>query len=128
MRRMIVAAALGLMMIPVVGFAAPESIKDVMKTAHGKNAPLVVKVATEAKAKKWDDAAKDAATLKENADAMAGFKPKKGNEDSWKKQTMIYSENMDALVKATEKKDPKAVAAAVDTIGKSCKACHGPHK
>lgn len=128
MRRMVSAVSVGLLAFPLVGLAAPDSIKEIMKVAHGKSAPLVAKVGTEAKGKKWDDAAKDAATLKENADALAGLKPKKGAEDSWKKQTDTYKDNMAALAAAVEKKDDKAVAAAVNTIGGSCKACHSVHK
>ncbi len=128
MRWMVWAALVALAAIPVGTVAAPDSIKEIMKVAHGKTAPLVAKVGTEAKGKKWDDAAKDAGTLKENADALAGLKPKKGAEDSWKKQTDTYKENMAALAAAVEKKDDKAVAAAVKTIEGSCKACHSVHK
>lgn len=128
MSRKFLALAVAVLALPLVGFGAPESVKEIMVKGHKGAGSLLTKIGAEAKAKKWDDAAKNAATLKEFGDALPGLKPKKGDEESWKKLSEAYKDQTAAVAAAVEKKDADETAKALKAISGSCGGCHGKHK
>jgi len=110
---------------------APTS-KEIMKALNdGKTTKgLCTQTATLGKEMKWEEAAKVAKELKEMGDALSKAEPKKGDPESWKKLTKIYAERTTAISEAVDKKDPKALEAAVKAFkdGKTCMECHKAHK
>lgn len=103
------------------------SIKDIMKKVAGKNG-LCAQCAASGKAGKWEDTQKAAAALKEAGAALAKAKCPKGDGASWTKLSKKYSEQADAIAKAADDKDAKALTAAIGAFTKSCKECHDAHK
>lgn len=92
------------------------SIKDVMKEKF-KGDTSEIKKATKGELSK-----EQVASLLTAVKSMAGQKPKKGEEASWK-------EKCDALVSAVEKLE-KGEAGAGDAVkaAANCKSCHDVHK
>ena len=134
-------AALGLIAVLVsVGAAATAaqkdkdkkddvpSISDLMKKAHAKTDGYLDKIKGAAKGDKWEDAQKLSKDLSLAADALAKNSPKKGEKESWEKLTKKYSDNAQAVVDATDKKDAKATDKALGGITGSCGECHKAHK
>jgi cytochrome c556 len=103
------------------------TIKEIMKKVPGKSG-LCAQCKTAGDAEKWEDAAKIATELKTLGEALGKNTPKKGDKGDWDKQAKTFSENMTAIAEATEKKDKKALEAAVKKFGGSCKNCHDAHK
>ncbi len=128
------AAALFAIVLGLTAFAADEkkdvSIDDIMRQSHGvvkkKPVGLDAKIQEAAKADKWEDAAKAAATFKANGEALGKLTPDKGEAASWKKLSASYAKSTSDVAAAVEKKDAKAVKTALDTI--NCKACHEVHR
>ena len=108
-------AALGLLAGAAAQEKAPKSIKDVMKSHKGKES-LVAKVT----AGNGSDA--ENKTVLGLYEALATFKPPKGDEGSWKEKTTAL---VSAAKELVEKKDG---AAAKLKAAANCKACHDIHK
>ena len=94
---------------------APKSIKEIMKSHKGKES-LVAKVTA------GNGSDEENKTVLGLYEALATFKPPKGDEGSWKAKTT-------ALVGAAkELVDKKEGAAAKLKAAANCKACHDVHK
>lgn len=80
------------------------------------------------KAEKWDDAAKLAKEWGELGATLGRAKAAKGEPKSWEALSKKFAENTKAVADAAEKKDAKAVSAALGALGLSCGNCHKLHK
>jgi cytochrome c556 len=106
-----------------------HSIKEIMKLAHTDKAALIKTIAADLKGEvKWDDVGKKTKELVGLSDELAMAKPKKGDEESWKKVTGEYTEGAKKLNEAAEKKDADAAKKSLSTLQGSCKGCHALHK
>jgi cytochrome c556 len=103
------------------------TIKEIMKTAHGKTG-LLSKVTAEVNNKDWDALATNSKKLTELATALTKTTPKKGEKESWEMLTTSYLKTAKELTEASEKKDVDVAVTAVGTLAKSCRACHTAHK
>jgi cytochrome c556 len=108
--------------------ADPVSIHDIMAKGHAGKKSLLSKIKEGVKGEKWDDIAKEAKTFKSYGEDLGKNKPEKGDEASWKKLAEEYKKTTAAIAEGVEKKDQKAATKALETMGKSCKACHDVHK
>jgi len=106
----------------------PTDISTIMKKGHQGKTSYLNKIKDGVKAEKWDDIAKITKELKQFGEDLGKNKPEKGEADSWKKLSGEYKKNTAAVAAGVEKKDAKAVNEALGAIGKSCAACHNPHK
>ncbi|MDB5310561.1 MAG: hypothetical protein JWO38_4763 [Gemmataceae bacterium] len=130
------ALGLGIVSLSVETVASAKDKKDeklpdipaIMKKAHAKTDGYLDKIAAEAKAGKWEDAETDAKSLVLAGEALGKNTPPKGDAKPWEKLSAKYVDSAKAVADATEKKDAKAVTAALGTIRKSCGACHSAHK
>jgi cytochrome c556 len=86
------------------------------------------KIGKLAKDGKWDDASTSAKKWHGAAEALAGIKPKKGEEKSWKDLTGKYTDTVKAIVDACDKKDAEVVGKKLGEFSNSCKSCHDAHK
>ncbi|WP_020475202.1 hypothetical protein [Zavarzinella formosa] len=104
-----------------------ETIKHVMAAQN----QLKGAVPKAIKAGDWDTVKKQATDWVAAAEVMAGQKPKKGDEASWKELTDKYTAETKKLLAAAEKKDTDAATAAIAYLsdGKgTCGGCHSKHK
>ena len=106
-------------LVSVPAFAADDdepkhTIKEVMKKAM--KGPLTKKVAG------GEASDEEKKLLHEMYEAMAAQKPKKGDEESWKKLTTALVAASKAAVDGDEKAPAMLKKAA------NCKACHKVHK
>ncbi|MGL6075149.1 MAG: cytochrome c [Fimbriiglobus sp.] len=108
--------------------AEPTSIHDIMAKGHAGKKSVLNQIKEGVKGEKWDDIAKAAKTFKTYGEDLGKNKPEKGDEESWKKLAAEYKKTTAAIAEAVEKKDQKAANKALETMGKSCKACHDIHK
>jgi len=104
------------------------TIKEIMGKAHKGTKSLMAGIGQQAKGGQWEDAQNGASTLKEFGEAIGKNKPPRGSEESWKTQTEKYKKNTESVAEAVEAKDAAKVAAALKTLGGSCKDCHDSHK
>lgn len=110
-------------------FAADEkvpTVSEIMKVGHAGGKSLISKIKTSVKGAKWDDAKTSADALKVFGEALGKNKPEKGDADSWKKFAEAYKASTAAAAAAADKKDAKALTAALGKI--DCKGCHAAHK
>jgi cytochrome c556 len=103
-------------------------ISEIMKIAHAKTDGYLDKITAEAKGAKWEDAQKDAKNLALAGENLGKNKAPKGDEKNWEKLTKKYAESAKMVVEGADKKDAKAVTAAIGAIRKSCGECHKVHK
>jgi cytochrome c556 len=108
--------------------AEPTSVHDIMAKGHAGKKSLFAQLKEGVKGEKWDDIAKAAKTLKTYGEDLGKNKVEKGDEASWKKLAEEYKKTTVAIAEGVEKKDQKAATKALETLGKSCKACHDVHK
>ena len=104
------------------------TIKEIMKAGHAGADAYLGKVNAAVKGGNWDDAAKAAKALDDNAALLGKATPKKGDASSWADLTKKYHGNTSALLAATEKKDAAGAKSAVGALQGSCKECHSVHK
>lgn len=116
--------------VSVGGLIAAEdkvpTVSEIMKVGHAGGKSLIAKIKGSVKGGKWDDAKAPADALKVFGEALGKNKPGKGDEASWKKLADKYKESTAAVAAGVEKKDAKAVAAALGKI--NCAECHKAHK
>lgn len=107
-----------------------HTIKEIMKLAHTDKAALIKTIDTDLKGAKvkWEDVHKKTTELVGLSDELAMAKPKKGDEESWKKVTGEYTDGAKKLDMAVEKKELAAAKMALATLRTSCKGCHALHK
>lgn len=127
---MVVALAAFALTVSVGGLTAAEDkvpdVSTIMKKSFGGKTSLKSQIGSSLKGENWDDVKKLAAEFKEHGDALGKNKPNKGDADSWKKLTKKFADNTAALAEAADKKDAKAVTAALGKF--NCKECHDAHK
>ena len=134
MRKMLRAGAFGLLglvgMMASYGIAtsanaADAEIGEVMKKSFGKGGYKST-ITAAVKGENWDDATKLAKEWNDLAPALGKNKPPKGNPKSWEKLCGGFEKATKGVLAGAEKKDAKAVGAAMRTI--NCAACHKAHK
>jgi len=101
----------------------PESIRDLMETAHGEDG-LKDQVAKANKEKKLGDARKPMEDWARLAGMLGKFAPPKGFEADWKKLTAEYEKQVKDLAAAVKDEKPDDVTAALKAVNKSCTSCH----
>ena len=104
------------------------TIKEIMKLGHAGADAYLGKTGAAVKGGKWEDAAKSAKALDDNAALLEKATPKKGEAASWAELTKKYLGNTTALVEAIDKKDADAAKTAFGALQGSCKECHVVHK
>ena len=104
------------------------TIKGIMKATHAGDKALKAKVTKAAKAKDWETVETAAKEWVKHAEALSKTKATKGEAESWTKLTASYEKSVKDLEAGAEKKNAKAVNAAMSKINASCGACHKLHK
>jgi cytochrome c556 len=104
------------------------TIKEIMKAGHAGADAFLGKTGAAVKGGKWEDAAKAAKALDDNAALLEKATPKKGEAASWAELTKKYHGNTTALVEAVGKKDADAAKTSIGALQSSCKECHTAHK
>lgn len=104
------------------------TIKEIMKLGHAGADSFLAKAGTAVKGGKWEDAAKAAKALDDNAALLEKATPGKGDAASWATLTKKYHGNTTALVAAVDKKDAAAAKTSLGALQGSCKECHSVHK
>jgi hypothetical protein len=102
------------------------TISEIMIKGHKGADSHIGKIRSAAKGAKWDDAKEYAKTLAFFGEHLGKNKPPKGDEKSWKTLTEKYAVATKSVVEAVDKKDAKAVNAALGKI--NCGECHKAHK
>jgi len=112
--------------------AADEAVTPevVMKSLFaGKHSPLnTLKTEAKANAPDWAKIKEAAAKFPKYGPELGKNGPPQGDKASWAKLTKTLAEESKALDEAAAKQDREALAARVQTIGASCKACHSVHR
>lgn len=104
------------------------TIKEIMKAGHAGADAFLGQVVAGVKGGKWEDAAKAAKALDDNAALLEKATPRKGDAASWATLGKKYHGNTSALLAAVAKKDAAAAKETVGTLQSSCKECHSVHK
>ena len=109
--------------------AADDDVKDVKGCMVFQNntVPELTKM-LKAKEPEWDDIQKQTKAWVKVSESIGGFKPPRGDEKSWKEQTVKYVTNVAAVDKAAGKKDTDETKKAMATVQASCGGCHSKHK
>jgi cytochrome c556 len=105
------------------------SIKKIMKTLHGKGAPVGnVSKALKSDSPDWPKVTKDAETIVKYSAYLPKLEPPKGDKESYEKLAKAYESSAKTLKTTAEKEDLDGARAASKKLGASCKACHTAHK
>jgi hypothetical protein len=127
------AAAAGVFVLAAGGVTTAQdkkapTIKEIMKLGHAGAESYLAKAKAGVAGGKWEDAAKAAKALDDNAALLEKATPRKGDASSWTELTKKYHGNTTALVGAIDKKDAATAKDSLGKLGGSCKECHSVHK
>ncbi|MCS7166403.1 MAG: hypothetical protein RMI91_00490 [Gemmatales bacterium] len=105
-------------------------VDEIMDITHRVKKGLKDQLEVEAKKPKpdWAKMQKDAKEFTRLISLMEKNDPPKGAKASWVKLCREYTEDVAKVEEAVNKKDAKAVLAAIKALDKKCDECHDKHR